>query len=201
MSSVSSQIAIRDATVDDAMDVGRLFVETDMECFEGAFGTTVAMGEYVRRTFDGDGFFSADKVRVAEVDGKVVGICVTYEGVPTDSPDRATLRIDGLSEHFDDAMASQFADIASAGGMGYDAYLDCLCVDEGRRGQGVGRALLDDALRRHGSVLLYCREDNEVAIRLYKEAGLRVVGMTFGISEDGSDMGPMMLAMARNADA
>lgn len=194
-------IAIRDAAISDTTDIGRLFIETDEECFVSAFGTVDAMGEYVCRTFDGDGFFSADKVRVAEADGRVAGICVAYAKAPTDSPKRAALGIDGLSEHLDDAMASQSADIEAALGMGYDAYLDCLCVDTGFRGQGIGRALLDDCLRRHGSVLLYCREDNEVAIQLYKDAGFRLVGMTFGISEDGNSLGPMMLAMAYKTDA
>lgn len=196
MGSDSDRIVIRDATRNDAADIGRLFVGTDSECFVPAFGTAEAMGKYVRRTFDGDGFYSARTVRVAEADGQVAGICVTYSDLPTDSPKSEELGIDGLSGHFDDSMASQSDSIAFSLEMGYDAYLDCLSVDGRFRRQGVGRALVADAVARHRSLLLYCRDDNEGAMRLYREAGFHVVGMTFGISEDSDGLGPTMLIMA-----
>ena len=147
-------ITIRDMNEADSMEVGRLFVNTDRQCFESVFGTPEAMGEYIRRTFRMDGYFSSGRVRVAELGGLVVGICVTYSEVPTNSPKLGEIGVEGLSPRFDDAMLIQSIDIDEAIGMGYEAYLDCLSVDGGHRHMGVGRALLQDAKVRHVSILL-----------------------------------------------
>lgn len=191
---------IRNATKADTMEVGRLFVATDEPIFERAFGPAAALGRYLEGTFDEGGILAPDTVRVAVLGDEVVGICVSYaKDYPSCHGMSFTRRlesgIDRLSEAFDDTMSDQMQDIRMATDMGF-AYIDCLCVDEGHRGQGIGRALLDDALLLHGSSMLYCREDNEVALSLYKGMGFRMMGMTFGISEDEESLGPVMLMLA-----
>lgn len=186
-------IVIRDATAQDADVIGRLFIEVD-ETFPEAFGTAAGMAEYVRRSFGDGAPFSPATTRVAEEDGKAVGICVSYAKEPTFAPADAD-GIDGLSETFCDAMASQADDARESLRDGY-AYLDCIIVDEGHRRHGIGRRLIDDALGRLGPMMLYCRSDNAPALALYRSAGMRMLGMMFGMSEDGESIGSPMVVLA-----
>ena len=64
-----------------------------------------------------------------------------------------------------------------------DAALQRLYVDTGLQGRGLGRALLEAALRHPrlagaSRVFLTVWEQNERAVRLYERAGFRVVGTT-----------------------
>ena len=80
------------------------------------------------------------------------------------------------------------------------SYLDCLSVDERHRRKGTGRALVADAQGRHGSLMLLCRTDNKTASSLYRDAGFRPVGLMFGLSEDGTEMGPAMTVFTWEAE-
>jgi GNAT superfamily N-acetyltransferase len=58
-----------------------------------------------------------------------------------------------------------------------DGFIHSLYVDPARHGIGIGRALLEQALRRcggHGE--LKCQEGNRAACRFYMERGWRPVG-------------------------
>ena len=58
-----------------------------------------------------------------------------------------------------------------------DRFIHSLYVDPARHGRGIGRALLDQALRRCGGhAELKCQERNRVACRFYAERGWRSVG-------------------------
>lgn len=187
--------SIRDARREDSARIGKLFVETDPENFGGAFGTEEAMGRYIESAMGGDGVFSAANIRVAEDESShVIGICIVCS-VPPEPFGKVVPDIDGLSESFGMAMQCQDDDTTSAIEMGY-AYLDCLSVDESRRHEGIGTALLEDAKQSHDAILLYCRADNEPAKATYAKAGFQPMAITFGISEDMEELGPAMVMMA-----
>lgn len=191
---------IRNADASDADAVARLFLATDPEVFPEAFGPADALSRYVAATAGSRCLLSPRNVRVAEVDGEVIGICVAL----SEDPQRvgaAESGVTGLSGMFDDSMASQAMDLGFAKAEGAEALLDCLSVDEAHRRAGVGTALLGDAQRRFRSLLLLCRADNEGARRLYEGCGFEVLGVTLGLSDDVAGIGPAMLVMLWHGDA
>ena len=89
------------------------------------------------------------------------------------------------ADHFQDSLREEEAWVAEIASevVGLvsiylpDRFIHSLYVDPPRHGMGIGRALLEQALRRcggHGE--LKCQEGNRAACRFYMERGWRPVG-------------------------
>lgn len=172
---------IRDMVQDDAYDVTRLYLDIDYDVFVSVIGTYEALGKYIYDTCVVQGsLFGCDRVRVATVNDKVVGMSIIYDSEPLFvGPPKL---LETLSDRFVDASVSQMVDVKSALDAGR-VYLDALSVSPNYQRHGIGGALLDDALSRYDCVRLVCREDNKAALSLYASRDFRIRGMTFGISE------------------
>lgn len=186
---MADNFVIRNMTKDDAATVSKLFLSIDEDAFTSAFGTADSFENYIRDTCEYDGtLYWCDYVRVAECDGNVVGICVTYYEEPI-FVTKTESGIDTLSEYFDEACIAQCADAQLANRQGY-AYVDALSVDKAWRGQGIGKALLDDAQTAYGHLMLYCRDDNDGTLDFYEKLGFEKQLCGFGSSSSG-EMVPM----------
>lgn len=186
-------LVIRDMVAADARVVGHLFVDVDTEVFPSLLGGGSTFGAYVEATFGSGRFFSSETVRVAEIGGHVVGMYLvfsnTVEVLTHDMCD-----IDGLPTTLDDVLLGELEAFAMAESWS-DDYLCAVCVDNDVRGQGIGKALVADALQRHDNLLLHCRVDNDRALDLYKSLGFVMRCFLIGLSEDGEDESPMMIVM------
>lgn len=179
---MSIDFSIRDMIPNDAESVSSLFLSIDTEAFASAFGNVYSFAKYIRDTCEYEGtLYWCNYIRVVEVDDKVVGICVTYYEEPI-FVTKAESGIDTLSEYFDEACIAQCADAQLANRQGY-AYVDALCVSGDFRGNGIGAALIEDASKHHGHLMLYCRDDNEDAVRFYENLGFEKRVCGFGISD------------------
>lgn len=77
-------------------------------------------------------------------------------------------------------------------GESAEGHLLALAVDERRRGQGIGRALLADVrerMRRQGAYALRLdvRWDDPAARQFYARAGFQPTGVKEGVYSDGAD--------------
>lgn len=69
--------------------------------------------------------------------------------------------------------------------VGVEGDIQTICVDEQRRGEGIGRSLLDELAREARdrgvrSLFLEVREDNPSARHLYERLGWRPIGVRAG---------------------
>jgi [ribosomal protein S18]-alanine N-acetyltransferase len=91
-----------------------------------------------------------------------------------------------------DVPTNEVVGFALADKGGPEGHLLALAVDEGHRGQGVGRALLADVrerLRREGAFALRLdvRWDDPRARAFYERAGFAPAGLRHGVYADGGD--------------
>jgi [ribosomal protein S18]-alanine N-acetyltransferase len=91
-----------------------------------------------------------------------------------------------------DVPTNQIVGFALAEKGGSEGHLLALAVDQQRRGQGIGRALLADVrerMRREGAraLRLDVRWDDPAARQFYARAGFQPVGIKEGVYSDGSD--------------
>lgn len=191
-------VIIRDMETADARVVGHLFVDVDEEMFPSLLGGGDVFASYVESTFGHGRFFSAETVRVAEVDGNVVGMCLVLTDANVDVVSCDECDIDGLPDTVFDMLSGELEALEMAHSWG-DAYLCAVCVDRNFRGHGIGRALVMDAISRNDCLLLHCRADNDVANALYRSLGFAMRCFLIGLSDNDEDDVelPMMLVMER----
>jgi ribosomal-protein-alanine N-acetyltransferase len=96
-----------------------------------------------------------------------------------------------------DVPTNQIVGFALAESNEGEGHLLALAVDEQRRGQGIGRALLADVrerMRLQGAhaLRLDVRWDDPAARRFYARAGFQPEGLRSGVYSDGSDALEMM---------
>lgn len=66
-----------------------------------------------------------------------------------------------------------------------EGFISGLDVNKKYRGYGIGKKLLDDAVKKYGGVDLTVDKDNEIALKLYKNYGFAILG--YGNKKDNSD--------------
>ena len=62
-----------------------------------------------------------------------------------------------------------------------------IAVDPNFERQGIGKKLLEKALKRNNCLRLEVRKDNEKAIRLYEKIGFEIIGEKLNYYDDGCD--------------
>jgi len=126
--------------------------------------------------------FSLTHVRLAEVDGSVVGVCSSYAAAHVPSGTRLLAR----AARWHALRAAAIAVVARpivrqmSRHDPEDWYVQCLAVFPDSRGVGVGRALLDDARQRaiaahYEWLTLDVESENTRARRMYEKAQMGVI--------------------------
>ncbi|MDE6311462.1 MAG: GNAT family N-acetyltransferase [Muribaculaceae bacterium] len=123
--------------------------------------------------------YSYTNARIARTDsGRPMGVCVSYDGA-----ELKRLRVHFFHEACTTLgwkMTSEEMDNFPGETDSDEFYLDTLMVLPEFRGQGIGRALIDDARNRAraaGKPLgLLCDKDNVKARHLYESCGFRCMG-------------------------
>lgn len=167
---MARRFALRDATVDDAGELAKLFLIASGGLAEYIWSQVDAPGRSLvdigAERYACEGIeFSYENCIVAERGGIVVGMLHGFE----------TPKSDG-SVH-EDPVLRPFAELVDAGRSDAASFYVCgIALFPDHRGQGIGTSLLEVAHERALSlslprVSLTCFEQNEDAMRLYKRFG------------------------------
>ncbi|MBZ9751998.1 GNAT family N-acetyltransferase [Deinococcus sp. HMF7604] len=167
-------VTIRPATPTDAPFAAPLIQATIGPIGWALTGTPsdAEAAEVIEQLFPLSGHrLSFERVRVAERDGRPLGLLLAYPGAAAellDQPLRARLRALGQADHIEQE------------GTPGELYLDTLAVSEAARNQGIGAQLLAAAAvwaRELGLPRLgLLAQDGNPAARLYERSGFVVAG-------------------------
>lgn len=166
-------LSIRDATPSDAPFLAKCIMagmhfydfETQIPSERDIYDRLV---ECERRE---DLLYSYARTRIAEVDGSVAGSLLSYPGDIYREMREKTFRELWLDFVKMDQASDQEADPG-------EYYLDTLAVLPQYRRRGIGRALLEDGIRKgqslgYGRITLVADHDMPHLIKLYEEIGFR----------------------------
>lgn len=175
-------VTFRSATPDDALFIAHGFfaamlLDDAPEADIQTFGSHIC-----GRT---DVLYSWRNTTIAMADGQPVGMLTAYEGAHYATMRQITMQL--VKEH----LGIEFPgmdDEATAG----EYYIDSLAVLPPYRGQGIGRALLRQAIAHGASlglnVTLVVDPANPKAQRLYQSLGFRPLGRLFLFGHDYQKM-------------
>lgn len=177
---VQNDMNIRNARKPQSSEIAKLImIAMDHECCQYFAGNNHTLAEFERmmtRLVASDrSQYSYRNTRTAlDDDGKVIGICVSYDGAALHSLREAFI------EEAKNAFGRDFSDIDDETAPG-ELYIDSLAVDEEWRHQGIATALLADTVRkakklRLPAIGLLVDYGNPDAERLYTQVGFRWVG-------------------------
>lgn len=127
------------------------------------------LAEFLR---DADGCYSYRNTTIAETEGRLVGMAVSYDSVHHGINDSMrTFFPSGRLILLEDLFASR---------VEKSLYIDALAVHENYRGKGAARGLLDEAKQKAqnmdlGSLSLIAFNENSIALNLYRSFGFEKV--------------------------
>jgi ribosomal protein S18 acetylase RimI-like enzyme len=163
-----SIVTLRQATRDDCARIARLYMVAGHGIAEYIWSRVDAPGlsllEIGERRFAREGTaFSYQNALVAEKDGSVIGLMLSF---PMEPPSN------GRRSAADDPVLAPYAELED-----YDSlYVSTLAVFHEHQGLGIGTRLLHEASRRARAtgldrLSLICLEKNTKALRLYRRLG------------------------------
>ena len=183
-SSEAVEIAIPNQT--EYGRVGELIFLVDPYIYPAFFGTSDVARKIMPQLITiANGPFSRERIRVARIEGEVVGVMVLYEDQsiqPLDlsrfcdsSPSLPASCMDVCRRYF----TPMCFDINSD-----EVYISCIATDPANRGKGIASSLIRFAKEeaRGRKLVLDVLEENTNAVRLYEKLGFRRVGNTTGYS-------------------
>lgn len=155
--------------VDNKKDIAALIYRTDPYIYPTLFGSITNAKKKLPAMMSRNCVFNASNIRVAVLDGKIVGAAVVLNHKPEINIDVSLVYGDSgkhVCEHY-------FAGIDKCFIEGEDTYVLCLCVDPTARGKKVGEILLKNIIKTCNtqSQKLHVLADNRVAIKLYEKHG------------------------------
>ena len=166
-------LTFRQATADDAMFISRGF-HTAMLMEHPDEEEVRKFGEYIC-TRD-DVLYSARNTTIAEVDRTPAGMITAYDGAGYHDTRQRTMKL--IEQH----LGISFPGMEDESGPG-EYYLDSLAVMPEFRGHGIGRQLLEHAIKKGLAagltVTLAVDPVNENAQRLYRSLGFKPMGDLF----------------------
>lgn len=163
-------VTLRQATCDDCARIARLFTIAAAGLAEyiwsrvGMPGLSILeIGE--RRFARENTAFSYQNALVAEKDGSVIGLMLSFPMMAPPAGERKTE---------DDPVLAPYSELEDHGSL----YISTLAVFNEHRGLGIGTRLLEEAARRARALglerlSLICFEKNTGAFRLYRRLGFR----------------------------
>ena len=178
-----NDITVRRATLRDAVAVATYVWQTDAYIYPSVVASPdepIWLDFIARSLTDAGSVFFCDRVLVAEVQGKVVGVCTFFRcGAALHFVMPTAARIhEGLDYVDREYYRPLIAEYAARDGL----CISNLCVDANFRSCGVGGKLLDGvfALFPNCDIVLDVIEDNHAACRLYEKKGFAVTKRYMG---------------------
>lgn len=162
---------------DDMKSVAGLIYDTDPYIYPAAFGSKRKAARVLPGLMQEDCIFHADNIRVAELNGEIIGIALVVDAASHIAA--PPLGREYSEKGFADARERYFSTISDAVfSIGNSAHLACLCVEQGHRGERIGEILLKRVIqecRERGlsAISLDVVAENSVAIRLYENYGFK----------------------------
>ena len=163
-------ITLRCATREDCARIARLYMIAADGIAEYIWSRIDAPGLSLleigeRRFAREDTAFSYGNALVAEKDGSVIGLALSFPMEPPSNGDRSGA---------DDPVLAPYAELEDYGSL----YVSTLAVFHEHRGLGIGTRLLEEASRRARAMglerlSLICFEKNTRALRLYRRLGFQ----------------------------
>lgn len=161
----------------DRKKTAELIYGTDPYIYPTAFGDCKRATKLLPSLMDEACLFNANNLRVAEIDGKPVGIALVVDASSQLAPPPALKGLSGKA--FKDVRERYFATVSDAvASIENSAHLLCLSVDSCQHGKRIGTALLKNVIQECmekglSAISLDVLADNSVAIRLYENYGFR----------------------------
>lgn len=198
-----ARIEKNDASKKTVRSVAELIYATDEYIYPAVFGNIRTARNTIPRLISAsNSFFSCNNMRIACIDGKVVGVALVLDKPFSTHVEQKLL--EKLPSSFIDVNENYFKNVSkSIEEQPYEVYIACLCVRTGSRHQGIGRMLLTQIIKEYGKdkdIWLDVLSDNVNAIRLYEQCGFRTVKQSEGFSlNDGT--APLCLNMRRKKNS
>ncbi|MBD2100564.1 GNAT family N-acetyltransferase [Leptolyngbya sp. FACHB-261] len=185
-SSVRSSLQVRPCTAADAVAATQLLFAAGPELFTYTFASSAEKTlEILTKAFaKPDHAFSYSHAQVAEVEGEVVGLLVSYSGaLKTEAENRVHQVMPGIVPVWKvPGMLLNLTDLnrVKQPVPVQDYYVLCVAVKPELQGQGIGTCLLSQAetmaaLEGCGAVALDLTLNNQQALRFCQGLGYRVV--------------------------
>lgn len=189
------QLSVRDyPTWAQYKKISELIYETDPYIYPALFGAgkagREAASEILPMTFESgrDTMFHKNNLFLYMENERVLGIILWHKGRLSWSSDviariaqysEIELNNENIMAVRDDYVNAEYA--ATAADM---ISLINICVDSSRRGQGIGRQMMEDFIGSHtGERMSLCvLADNGGAVKLYKSMGFNIVSESSGFS-------------------
>lgn len=191
-------VSVRKLSLEDNLKkVAGLIYDTDPFIYPAAFGSRWHAKRVLPDMMKQKCIFYFDNIRIAEIDGIIVGIAVI--GDSSSHLELPSLDRRKSSEGFIDTCENYFSEIPEILSIiENSAYLACLCVDSSMRGQRVGEILLKNVIhecreRSLAAITLDVLAENPVAVRLYQNYGFETISSRPGYSFGGE--APLCLQM------
>lgn len=180
-------VSVRKLSLEDNLKkVAGLIYDTDPFIYPAAFGSRRYAMKMLPAMMEQKCIFHVDNVRIAEIEGTIVGIAVIINSSSYMAPPSLDSR--KPSKGFVDVCENYFREIPEALSAVADSlHLACLCVDSSVRGQRVGEVLLKNVIcqcreQNATAITLDVLEQNSVAIRLYRNFGFETISCGRGYS-------------------
>lgn len=182
-----SPVSVRKLTLeDDLKKAAGLIYDTDPFIYPAAFGNKRYAMKVLPDMMKQKCIFYIDNLRIAEIEGRIVGIAVIINSSSYKEPPL----LDGSkpSEGFVDVCENYFLEIPEILSTVTDSqHLVCLCVDSSVRGQRVGEVLLKNVIcecreQNTAAITLDVLEKNPVAVKLYRNYGFEIISRGQGYS-------------------
>ena len=165
---------------DDLSQISKLIYETDNYIFPYLFKDSRSVAkEILPHMILSDTIYNKDNIFVASRDNNIVGIVVINKSpIKINLADfigafeKANVIID---ENFEKVLKEYYLPLETEPD-GY--HISNMCVDEMYRGQGIGRALLENIkpyLDPTKDIYIECLADNETALAVYESEGFEIL--------------------------
>lgn len=182
-----SPVSVRKLTLkDDLQKAAGLIYDTDPFIYPAAFGSRRHAVKELPTMMQQSCIFHVDNIRIAEIEGKIVGIAVIINSSSNMKPPSSGSGKSGKG--FADVCKNYFLEIPEVLSSVTDSqHLLCLCVDNSVRGERVGQVLLKNVIyecraQNAAAITLDVLEKNSVAVRLYRNYGFKMVSCGQGYS-------------------
>lgn len=180
-------MAVRPAQPGDAAAVAAILAEAFPSLYRAAFGElSIPTWAAILESLFHSGTLTLAQTRVAERDGRVVGVCILQTSGTIGHGGlrdywRGLRRVLGFGQTvraFSGGLAGQIIISGRIPRAPDLAYIEALAVTETERGHGIGTLLLREALRwteeaGRSRIALHVLETNAGAQRLYEREGFR----------------------------
>ncbi len=186
----------------DKKKIAALIYQTDKYIYPALFGTKANAKRRLPPMMQEKCVFHYSNIRVAELNGKIVGVAVVLDKQPEEDIDLSHLRMKSAQHVFEHYFRKEnhFGKKNASSDSAAESNILCLCVDPKARGKGVGRTLLAAVMheKRQRRIVLTVLKENDTACSLYEKHGFEKKEALGGYAYKGK--GPDCFKMVKESE-